>query len=183
MLPSPAVCEWQSMMPGVTNLPVASITLALASLALTFSPTAAILPSRMRIEPFLMVPCDAVRIVALRIKVSRGAAWAAAELAPRAAFALRPAVCAKALRLIASVNVIAIIALNRFIIPPQLPGLRAAEVEGAERRDRHRAAHTVAFDVRHEERIDRVALYLNAGAEAQLVAGQLGVANFVSPLW
>ena len=43
------------MMPGVTNLPVASMISAPAGIA-TFAPTAAILPSRSTIVPFGIVP-------------------------------------------------------------------------------------------------------------------------------
>src|SRR5437763_11496956 len=69
LMASSAVCEWASMMPGVTYMPVASMTLAFGP-AVTSLPTATILPLRMRIEPFSIVPCDAVIIVALRISVS-----------------------------------------------------------------------------------------------------------------
>jgi hypothetical protein len=56
-------------MPGVTNLPVASTTFTFAP-ALRFGPMAAILPLRINMSAFCSVPCDAVRIVALRINVS-----------------------------------------------------------------------------------------------------------------
>src|SRR5207237_6998880 len=69
LIASSIVCEWQSTMPGVTYLPVASITRAFA-LARKFDPTAAILPLRTRMSAFTSVPCDAVRIVALRINIS-----------------------------------------------------------------------------------------------------------------
>src|SRR5438067_13700776 len=69
LIESSAVCECASMMPGVTYMPVASMTLAFGP-AVTSLPTATILPLRMRIEPFSIVPCDAVIIVALRISVS-----------------------------------------------------------------------------------------------------------------
>src|SRR5258707_15712435 len=49
--PSIAMCEWQSMIPGITNWPAASITLAPAG-ALIDGPTSAILPSLIRIDPF-----------------------------------------------------------------------------------------------------------------------------------
>ena len=51
-----------SMMPGVTNLPVPSITTASAG-AFTLAPTASILPSFSRIAPFVMRGPAAVRIV------------------------------------------------------------------------------------------------------------------------
>ena len=55
--PSPAICEWQSMMPGITNCPDASMIFAPGG-AVTFpaSPTSVILPSFTTIEPFLIVP-------------------------------------------------------------------------------------------------------------------------------
>ena len=51
------------MIPGITNLPVASITLAPRG-TVTFRPTSAIFPSRMSTEPFSIVPLATVRIVA-----------------------------------------------------------------------------------------------------------------------
>ncbi len=66
LIESAAMCEWQSMMPGETNLPVPSTTSAPAGTA-TFAPTAAILPPRSTMVPFWIVPFVAVRIVALRI--------------------------------------------------------------------------------------------------------------------
>ena len=62
-LPSMAMCEWQSMMPGMTNWPAASITWASFG-ALMDEPTSAILPSLIRMEPCSMLPCETVRIVA-----------------------------------------------------------------------------------------------------------------------
>ena len=62
-LPSMAMCEWQSMMPGMTNWPAASMTLAPLG-ALIDEPTSAIFPSLMRIEPCSTVPCETVRMVA-----------------------------------------------------------------------------------------------------------------------
>src|ERR1044071_3485296 len=109
MLPSPAVCEWQSMMPGVTHLPVASMTLAFGSRALTFGPTSTILPSRIRIEPFLIVPCEAVMMVAFCTSSSREAG---ADLAARAPL------CANAEPTIVNVSRIAIIAFSFFIAYP-----------------------------------------------------------------
>ena len=50
------------MMPGITNWPVASMTVAPAGI-MTFSPTSAILPSCTRIEP-LKVPLETVMTVA-----------------------------------------------------------------------------------------------------------------------
>ena len=66
LIESAAMCEWQSMMPGDTNLPVPSTTSAPAGTA-TFAPTAAIFPPRSTIVPFWIVPLVAVRMVALRI--------------------------------------------------------------------------------------------------------------------
>ena len=49
MPPSPAMCEWQSMMPGITYWPLASMMVAPAG-TITFSPTSAILPSFITID-------------------------------------------------------------------------------------------------------------------------------------
>src|SRR6266404_3440670 len=106
------------MMPGVTYLPVASMTRAFGSRAFTFGPTSAILPSRIRIDPLLIVPCEAVIMVAFLIRVSPGAVAVTPELAPAASFALPPA-CANAEATIASVSSDDRIALVFFIIPPQ----------------------------------------------------------------
>ncbi len=66
-------CEWSSIRPGVTYLPVPSTTTASAG-ASTFAPTATIRPSLSRIEP-LAISCPvAVMIVALRITTG-GLAW------------------------------------------------------------------------------------------------------------
>ena len=54
--PSMAMCEWQSMIPGITYWPVPSITEAPGGTR-TFSPTSAIFPSRTTMEP-LKVPLD-----------------------------------------------------------------------------------------------------------------------------
>ena len=72
------------MIPGVTKRPVPSITCAPAGTA-TLAPTAAILPSRITIVPFSIVPLAAVMMVALVMATSRAAggigivsgAWAA----------------------------------------------------------------------------------------------------------
>src|SRR6185437_13141009 len=61
-------------MPGITNLPVASITRALAE-DFRFLPMAAILPLRRSTSVFGRVPCVTVSTVALRISVS---VWACA---------------------------------------------------------------------------------------------------------
>jgi len=68
--PPAPMCECVSMMPGVTYLPVPSITTASPG-ALTFAPTAAILPSRSRTLPFRIVGPAAVRMVTLRMSVVR----------------------------------------------------------------------------------------------------------------
>ena len=47
---SAAMCEWQSMMPGITNCPAASMIWASGGIV-TFSPTSAILPLRIKIDP------------------------------------------------------------------------------------------------------------------------------------
>src|SRR6267378_3404250 len=62
-LPSMAMCEWQSMIPGMTNCPAASMTWASLG-ALMDWPTSAILPSLIRMAPCSMVPCETVRTVA-----------------------------------------------------------------------------------------------------------------------
>ncbi len=59
----------QSMMPGITNLPVPSMMRALAE-ALRFFPTPAILPLRKSTSVFSSVPRVTVSTVALRISVS-----------------------------------------------------------------------------------------------------------------
>src|SRR6266513_1377258 len=59
-------CEWSSISPGVTYLPVPSTTTASAG-ASTFVPTATIRPSLSRIEPLGISGPVAVMIVALRI--------------------------------------------------------------------------------------------------------------------
>jgi hypothetical protein len=61
---SAAMCEWQSMMPGITYWPPASITLAPAGTVILV-PTSAILPSRIRMEAFGIVPFVTVNTVAL----------------------------------------------------------------------------------------------------------------------
>src|SRR5687768_16601390 len=58
------------MMPGVTHLPLASITVASAG-ALTVTPTASTLPLCSSTEPFWMVAPAAVSTVALRMSVVR----------------------------------------------------------------------------------------------------------------
>jgi hypothetical protein len=57
------MCEWQSMMPGETKRPVASMTSAPDG-TVTFRPTSAIRPARMRTVPSAMTPLVTVRIVA-----------------------------------------------------------------------------------------------------------------------
>ena len=70
--PSIIECECASMMPGETNLPVASTTRA-PSGAFRFCPTATIFPPRMSMSVAGSVPCEAVKTVALRMSVSAGA--------------------------------------------------------------------------------------------------------------
>ena len=104
--------------------------LAFASRAFTFGPISAILPLRIRIEPLLIVPCEAVIIVAFLISVSAGRAAATAEPAPAASFALAP-VCANTEATIANVSSADRIALVFFIIPPSPIadcGLRIADL-------------------------------------------------------
>src|SRR5512138_1113966 len=69
-----ATWEGGSMIPGITNCPDASITVA-PSGTVSAGPTATILPSLMRIDPFAMVPWDTVRIVASLITMGPGEAW------------------------------------------------------------------------------------------------------------
>ena len=76
------------MMPGVTYLPVPSMTFAPAGTG-TSAPTAAILPSRMTIVPFSIVPLDAVMIVAFVIATSLPAAGIGSETAVRSSAAAR----------------------------------------------------------------------------------------------
>ena len=70
-LTPPSMAMWlcASMMPGMTNRPVASISVAPRGTS-TLVPTAAILPSRITIVPFSIVPFVTVRIVALRMTVT-----------------------------------------------------------------------------------------------------------------
>src|SRR5690348_8583542 len=84
-----------SMIPGVTNLPVPSMTTASAG-ASTDAPTAAIFPSRSRIAPLWTAGPAAVRIVTLRMTVGfDGRGWYVlgngsafgVEVAPSPAFA------------------------------------------------------------------------------------------------
>src|ERR1700722_12861388 len=79
---SAAMCEWQSIMPGITNLPETSTTVASAG-TLTFSPTSAILPSRMRIDPVLSVPLVTVRTVAFCMTIGGAASIEAAHAPAR----------------------------------------------------------------------------------------------------
>src|SRR5262245_3586316 len=68
---SSALCECASIIPGVTYIPAPSMTLAFAPARTSpFLPTAAILPSRIRIEPPSITPCEAVMIVAFLIRTS-----------------------------------------------------------------------------------------------------------------
>src|SRR5689334_11915995 len=69
---APPMCECVSMIPGVTYLPVPSITSASAG-AVTFAPTCAILPFVRSTAPLRIVGPAAVRIVTLRMTVGRDA--------------------------------------------------------------------------------------------------------------
>src|SRR4051812_33529167 len=69
--PAP-MCECVSMMPGVTYLPVPSITTASLG-AVVVAPTSAIFPSRSSTLPPRIVGPAAVRMVTLRISVGRDA--------------------------------------------------------------------------------------------------------------
>src|SRR6478609_9598475 len=68
--PPAPMCECVSMMPGVTYLPVPSITSASLG-AETDDPTSAILPSRSSTLPLRIVGPAAVRMVTLRMSVVR----------------------------------------------------------------------------------------------------------------
>src|SRR5437867_3287287 len=68
---SVAMWEWQSISPGVTHLPIASIILALTGASIDLA-TRTNFPSRIRIEPPLMVPCETVMTLAFLIRTSRG---------------------------------------------------------------------------------------------------------------
>ena len=64
------------MMPGVTHLPVPSITMRAGGRVDGRRRPRAILPSRSRIAPFRIAGPAAVRIVALRMSVGReGSGW------------------------------------------------------------------------------------------------------------
>src|ERR1700686_2707226 len=67
-------------MPGITNLPDASTIWASAG-TFTLSPTSAILPSRIRIDPLLSAPLVMVRMVAFCMTMG-GAASIDAASAP-----------------------------------------------------------------------------------------------------
>ena len=69
MLPSIIECEWQSMIPGEMNFPVASMTLAFDE-AVRFLPILAILPFWISISVLSKVPLAAVKIVAFLIRTS-----------------------------------------------------------------------------------------------------------------
>ena len=63
LMASAAICEWQSMMPGIKCWPVASMILAPDG-TMTFSPTSVILPSTMMTEPMNLPALPMVQIVA-----------------------------------------------------------------------------------------------------------------------
>ena len=67
LIASSIECEWQSIMPGVTNLPVASITLTPAGALIPF-PIFVIFPFCTRISVCSSVPRTAVITVAFFIK-------------------------------------------------------------------------------------------------------------------
>src|SRR5438045_5300300 len=68
---SSAECEWGSMMPGVSHMPVPSTTAAEDG-AFTAAPTAAILPACTHTDPCSMVPWLAVITVAFLMTISEG---------------------------------------------------------------------------------------------------------------
>ncbi len=69
LIASGPLCECSSMMPGVTHLFVASMIFAPAGTC-TLVPTSAILPFRIRIVPFMMLPWLAVMMLAWVIATS-----------------------------------------------------------------------------------------------------------------
>ena len=69
-LPSTAVWLCVSMIPGITNLPAASMTRAGRPVTCAFVPTAAIFPPWTRIDPCSIFPCETVRMVASRMTMS-----------------------------------------------------------------------------------------------------------------
>src|SRR5713101_1025173 len=77
LIASSMMCEWQSMMPGMTYLPEPSRMVAPAGAAI-LSPMAAIFPSWRRIEP-LIVPLVTVKIVAFWMSTGGSAANAGAR--------------------------------------------------------------------------------------------------------
>ena len=85
-LPSTAVWLCVSMMPGRTNLPVASMTCAPAGMATeAFGPTAAIFEPRISTVPCSILPCVMVRMVASWMAMTFSARAAAAVNAMRMA--------------------------------------------------------------------------------------------------
>src|SRR5688572_3488696 len=68
--PPAPMCECVSISPGVTYLPVPSMTTASAG-AFTVAPISTILPSRRRIDPLRIAGPAAVIMVALRMTVGR----------------------------------------------------------------------------------------------------------------
>ena len=77
--PSTAVCEWASMMPGVTCLPFPSTSTAPEG-AERFFPTAATRPLTTRTSAFSRIPADpCVHTVAARTTTADGAATGAAK--------------------------------------------------------------------------------------------------------
>src|SRR5271157_2045222 len=84
MPPSPAMWEWQSMMPGMTYCPPASMMVAPLG-SRTFSPISAILPSLTTMEPF-MLPWVTVMMLALRMTIVSAHKGAMARRAATANF-------------------------------------------------------------------------------------------------
>src|SRR5262249_21034184 len=74
LMSSLAMCEWASISPGETNLPVPSITSAPEG-TFTLTPIALILPFCSTIVPFWIVPRVAVSSVALRMATAPLCAW------------------------------------------------------------------------------------------------------------
>src|SRR5271170_6436901 len=136
-LPSTAICEWQSMMPGMTYMPVASITVAPAG-TFTLLPTLEILPSRIRMDPSSIVPFVTVRMVACSITVTPESC--AAAVAATRAVAMQIARSAPA-----SLSLFIVVLLEPRVIALAGCRARAGEFRG-KIGTADRALHRVAFD-------------------------------------
>src|SRR5208282_5701806 len=157
--PSTAMCEWQSMIPGVTNMPVASMTVAPAG-TFTLLPTWAILPSRMMMVPFSMAPFVTVRMVACSMAItpeSCAAAVAAAKPVARSAAA--------------SLSLFMVVLLE-----PRIAAQGGARARGSEFREKigtgDRALHGVAFDGSCDRVVLRAASRVHGESDGKCVAAE-----------